>query len=66
MRLLEKLGCWRRPSRRSGLRVEEEASKAATAVYDDSPIVAKEYVSETREATFDDVSLRWMSCRSGR
>ena len=38
------------------LRVEEEARKAATAVYDDSPIVAKEYVSETREATFDDVA----------
>jgi WD40 repeat protein len=38
------------------LRVEEEARKAATAVYDDSPIVAKEYVSETREATFEDVA----------
>ena len=38
------------------LRVEEEARKAATAVYDDSPIVAKAYESETREATFDDVA----------
>ena len=38
------------------LRVEEEARKAATAVYDDSPIVAKAYASETREATFDDVA----------
>ena len=38
------------------LRVEEEARKAATAVYDDSPIVAKAYESETREATFEDVA----------
>ena len=38
------------------LRVEEEARKAATAVYDDSPIIAKAYESETREATFDDVA----------
>ena len=38
------------------LRVEEEARKAATAVYDDSPIVAKEYESETKDETFEDVA----------
>ena len=38
------------------LRVEEEARKAATAVYDDSPIVAKAYESETKEETFEDVA----------
>ena len=38
------------------LRVEEEARKAATAVYDDSPIVAKAYESATRDETFEDVA----------
>lgn len=38
------------------LRVEEEAKKAATALYDDSPIIAKEYISTTKEATFSEVA----------
>ena len=38
------------------LRVEEEARKAATAVYDDSPIVAKAYESATKDETFEDVA----------
>ena len=37
------------------LRVEEEAESSYRGL-DDSPIVAKGYVSETREATVDDVA----------